>query len=65
MKECKKADGYKYSSFQEYKYGADIVDVNYVYEFVPESEFEDYNNEIIDARCLDIGNQQVKRIRGD
>ena len=59
---CKKADGYKYSSFQEYKYGADIVDVNYVYEFIPDAEFENYNNEIINASCLDIENQPSKRV---
>ena len=59
---CKNADGYKYSSFQEYKYGADIVDVNYVYEFIPETEFENYNNEIINASCLDIENQPSKRV---
>ncbi len=59
---CKKVDGYKYSSFQEYKYGADIVDINCVYKFVPESEFEDYNNEIINSNCLDIENQPIKRV---
>ncbi len=59
---CKKVDGYKYSSFQEYKYEANMVDVNYVYEFIPESEFENYNNEVINVNCLDIETQPIKRV---
>ena len=59
---CKKVDGYKYSSFQEYKYEANIVDVNYVYEFIPKAEFENYNNEIINENCLDIETQPIKRV---
>ena len=59
---CKKVDGYKYSSFQEYKNGAEIVDVNYVYEFIPQLEFECYNNEIVSAACLDIEENKTVRV---
>jgi len=58
----KKVDGYKYSSFQEYKNKADIVDVNYVYEFIPKNKFEEYNNEIINADCLDVEEKTINRV---
>lgn len=59
---CKKVDGYKYSSFQEYKYGTEIIDIDYVTEFVPKEDFEEYNNEIINASCLDIEEKKVFRV---
>ena len=37
---CKKVDGYKYSSFQEYKNGTEIIDADYVTEFIPKEDFE-------------------------
>ena len=59
---CKKVDGYKYSSFQEYKNGAEIVDVDYITQFIPESDFEDYNNEIVNASCLDVEEKKIFRV---
>lgn len=59
---CKKVDGYKYSSFNEYKNGAEIVDVNYIYEFIPQCEFESYNNEIVNANCLDVEEKKTIRV---
>ena len=59
---CKKVDGYKYSSFQEYKNGAKIVDVDYITQFIPKSDFEEYNNEIINASCLDVEEKKTFRV---
>lgn len=51
---CKKAEDYKYSSYNEYTTASLIVDTEFILSLMSVDEFVKYNNEIDEAKCLDI-----------
>lgn len=59
---CKRVEDYPYSSYQEYANKAKIVDMDYVFEFVPKHIFNEYNNEIVSCVCIDVEEKTMRRV---
>lgn len=59
---CKRVDEYRFSSFGEYKNGARLVNVEYVYNYIPQADFEKFNNETESTVCLDVEDRPTMRV---
>ncbi len=59
---CKSVKDYEYSSYQEYIGNSNIVDTEFIYEYIPKSEFEEYSNIENSDKCLDIENEITIRL---
>lgn len=59
---CKKAEEYKYSSYNEYLAESQMIDTEYVFSILPKDAFIEYNNQPSLVNCLDIEEKAIKRV---
>lgn len=59
---CKNVKEYKYSSYQEYIYAGKIVDKEFVYGIIEESQFEKFHEVEESQACMDVRTSYKMRI---
>ncbi len=55
-------EAYEYSSYNEYVYGSDLIDTEYVFEIMSKEELQQFNQEESLDKCLDVEDKTRVRV---
>ena len=59
---CKTISDYRYSSYKDFFKGSNLIDKDFVLSIIPIEEFEKFNSESTNDKCLEIEDKPIIRV---
>lgn len=59
---CKNISDYRYSSYNDFFIDSDLIDKDFVFEIIPVDFFKDFNNQVVNDKCLDVEDKRMVRV---